>query len=420
MASLATRFFCDRMRHYVKRELTNVSSYHEMSRLIFRRGISQRKRTVNYLIDQPKLFMSHKTANVSFDDPSIQKYVSEILQERHSSKSREGGKFALDQLLKQREQLLTDMKAVSDLMDAGDKEDKELKSLAEAEYISYQSELKDLDDQLFKIIVPRNIHENYSDIIVEISSGAGGQEAMLFAGELLQLYENYANLKGWECFIDSIESSDIGGIKSVSMMIHGQDAYYYMQHEIGVHRVQRVPVTSSAGMIHTSTAAVIVMPQPTEVDIKISEKDIEVEAMRASGPGGQNINKSESAIRIRHLPTGLVVECKEEKTQHRNRNRALIKLRTKLYDIESQKISSQQDTNRRQQLGNRERSAKIRTYNFPQNRITDHRAHVTAHSIREFMEGRSAFQVFHEKLAEQYENELLLQFVSNIKQKYTL
>lgn len=360
--------------------------------------------------------MSQSSVSVSFDDPLMQKYVTDILQEDRHDKSYKKPHFwgALNQLMNQRDQLVKNINLLNELRQGGGG-DKELSALADEEQATYRKELSELDSEILKTILPRNPHENYSDIVVEISSGAGGQEAMLFANELLKLYESYSLLRGWSFFIESIDISDLGGIRSATIFIQGDGAYYYMQNEIGVHRVQRVPITSPSGMIHTSTAAVVVMPQPTEVDIQLSEKDLIIETTRASGPGGQNVNKSESAVRVKHIPTGIIIECQEHKTQHSNRKSALIKLRTKLFDIEIQKQNKEIGSTRQSQLGNRERSAKIRTYNFPQNRVTDHRAQVTTHNIKAFMEGGEAFHNFLENLNENYETQLTVQFIESIK-----
>ncbi|KAK3927304.1 Peptide chain release factor 1-like, mitochondrial [Frankliniella fusca] len=357
-------------------------------------------------------FNDQKFAVVSIDEPPIKKYLSEFLKNPQNEKSALK-KRNIEDLLKQREQALTNINSLNDL-----KQDKEMKELAEEELETYHEALGNLDNEIIKLLVPRSAHEDYSDIAVEISSGAGGQEAMLFAGELLELYENYANFRGWNFVLESVDTSNIGGIRSASFFISGSRSFYHFQNEIGVHRVQRVPITSAKGMIHTSTAAVVVMPQPTQVDIQISEKDLIVETMRASGPGGQNINKTESAVRVKHIPSGLVTECQEGKTQHGNKQIAIMKIRTKLYDLEIQKQTREMNATRQLQLGNRERSAKIRTYNFPQNRITDHRAQVTAHDIKEFMLGGETFHKFVEKVSEQSEIQMIKHFVDIVRQSH--
>lgn len=394
-------------------------SYHVKNKVRSFSRIAQTSSSCGILKPQHSAVYSQNVAPIpiSMDEPCMKKYIEDLIETNKTSKNWKKPHYwqTLLELLAQRETVVANISSLNEL-EHGESTDKELRKLAEEERSSYQNELAELDRDILRTILPENAHESYADIMMEISSGAGGQEAMLFANELLRLYENYAASKGWSFFIESIDKSDIGGIKSASIFIQGEGAYYYLQNEIGVHRVQRVPVTSSAGMIHTSTAAVIIMPQPSEIDVRLEDKDLHIETMRASGPGGQNVNKTESAIRIKHLPSGLVVECQECQSQHRNRELALKKLRTKLFDIEIQKQNKEIKTTRVSQLRNRERSAKIRTYNFPQNRITDHRAHITVHNVKDFMQGGDAFQNFVDSLIEENEKQLVLQFIQDIRE----
>lgn len=385
------------------------SFYHKKRRILTQQLLS---RSVFPL--QPSAFFNeHKRVMVNIDEAPIKKYISEFLTNDDRSSENAVKKLKVEDLMKQREQVIANISSLNDL-----KQDKEMKELAEEELLSSQTELSGLDNEIIKLLVPRNAHENYSDIAVEISSGAGGQEAMLFANELLELYQNYANFRSWNFLLESVDSSDLGGIRSASFFISGSGAFNYFQNEIGVHRVQRVPVTSPKGIIHTSTAAVLVMPQPTEVDIQISEKDLIIETMKASGPGGQHVNKTETAVRVKHVPSGMVTECQEGKSQYRNKEIAIMKIRTKLYDMEIQKQSSELSATRQLQIGNRERSAKIRTYNIPQNRITDHRGQVTAHNVKEFMMGREAFHNFLEKLNEHIDIQTISLFVDNVRHAF--
>ncbi|XP_034236657.1 peptide chain release factor 1 [Thrips palmi] len=393
-----------------------LTSYHVKNKVMCFRRNSETSLWCGFLKPQHSALYSQNAPAVSMDEPCMKKYLSGLIDaSKTKGWKRPNYWYTLLDLLAQRESVLTNISSLNEL-EQGETSDKELRKLAEEELSSYYNELAELDDEILRTILPRSTHENYTDIMMEISSGAGGQEAMLFANELLRLYENYAASQGWTFFIESLDKSDIGGIKSASIFIQGEGAYYYLQNEIGVHRVQRVPVTSTAGMIHTSTAAVIIMPQPSDVDIKLEDKDLVIETMKASGPGGQNVNKTESAIRVRHLPSGLVVECQEQQSQHRNRELALKKLRTKLYDIQIQKQNQEIKTTRVSQLRNRERSAKIRTYNFPQNRITDHRAHITVHNVKEFMQGGDSFQKFVDSLIEENEKQLVLQFIQDLRE----
>ncbi|MBR1441113.1 MAG: peptide chain release factor 1, partial [Lachnospiraceae bacterium] len=225
------------------------------------------------------------------------------------------------------------------------------------------------------------------NVIVEIRAGAGGDEAALFAAELYRMYMHYVESRHWKTETMEMEEIGIGGMKSVTFMVTGQGAYSVLKYESGVHRVQRVPVTESGGRIHTSTASVAVLPEAEEVDIQIDEKDIRIDVMRASGNGGQCVNTTDSAVRLTHYPTGIVIYSQTEKSQLQNRAKAFALLRAKLYDIECQKAHDAEAEARRSQIGTGDRSEKIRTYNFPQGRVTDHRIHLTLYRIDDVMNG---------------------------------
>jgi peptide chain release factor 1 len=224
-------------------------------------------------------------------------------------------------------------------------------------------------------------------VIVEIRAGTGGEEASLFAGELFRMYSRYAERRGWQVEVLTMSQTGLGGLKEAIALISGKQVYSRLKHESGVHRVQRVPATESSGRIHTSTATVAVLPEADDVQIEVNEKDLRVDTFCATGPGGQGVNTTYSAIRITHLPTGTVVQCQDERSQHKNKARAMKVLRSRLLDFEIQKQRDSIAKDRRSQVGTGERSEKIRTYNFPQNRLTDHRVNLTIHRLPEILEG---------------------------------
>ncbi len=258
--------------------------------------------------------------------------------------------------------------------------------LARQEIASLEAEQNGLEEELKKALLPSNPNDR-KDIIMEIRAGTGGNEAALFAADLFRMYSRYAQNHGWKTDVLSLSESGLGGFKEIIFEVKGKGAYSRLKYERGVHRVQRVPVTEASGRIHTSTATVAVLPKAEEVDIDINPDDIKVDVFHSGGAGGQNVNKVATAIRMTHLPTGMVVVCQDERSQLQNKVKALAVLRTRLLDIERQKQEAQITSDRRSQVGSGERAEKIRTYNYPQDRISDHRIDKNLHNLPRFMEG---------------------------------
>ena len=265
-------------------------------------------------------------------------------------------------------------------------EDTDIAALAAEEREQLEGELKRLEQELSLMLAPRDAADA-KNVVMEIRSGTGGEEAALFAAELFRMYQRYCETKGWHLEVISSHPTEIGGMKEIIFSVTGKDVYARLKHESGVHRVQRVPVTEAGGRIHTSTVTVAVLPEAGEVDVEINQNDLKIDLFRASGPGGQHVNKTESAVRITHLPTGLVVSCQDEKSQHKNKARALKVLRARLYDLKLREHASKIDAARRNQVGTGDRSERIRTYNFPQNRVTDHRIGLTLHKLDHILDG---------------------------------
>jgi len=264
--------------------------------------------------------------------------------------------------------------------------DEEMRELAKEELNEAKSRLGELEQKLKILLLPKDPNDD-KNVIVEIRAGAGGEEAALFAAEIYRMYVHYAERRGWKVETLEADETGIGGMKSVNFMVTGAGAYSVLKYESGVHRVQRVPETESGGRIHTSTITVAVMPEAEDVDVQIDEKDIRIDVCRASGAGGQCVNTTDSAVRLTHYPTGIVIYSQTEKSQIQNKEKAFALLRTKLYDLELQKKQDAESEERRSQIGTGDRSEKIRTYNFPQGRVTDHRINLTLYKLDKILDG---------------------------------
>jgi peptide chain release factor 1 len=277
--------------------------------------------------------------------------------------------------------------------------DPEMRKLADAERPALLARKEALEKQLQLALIPKDAMDDH-DAILEIRAGTGGDEAALFAGDLFRMYERYAAKQGWKTEILSISEGSKGGFKEIVAEVHGRGVFAKLKFESGVHRVQRVPDTEASGRIHTSAATVAVLPEVEDVDVDINENDLKIDTMRAQGAGGQHVNKTESAIRITHLPSGIVVFVQEERSQHKNKAKAMTMLRAKLYDQERGRLDAARAAERRGQIGSGDRSERIRTYNFPQGRVTDHRINLTLHKLPQVMEGEALHEIIDSLITE--------------------
>ena len=268
----------------------------------------------------------------------------------------------------------------------GEENDEELLEMAKEELNNCKQKIVELEEDLKILLLPKDPNDD-KNVIVEIRGGAGGDEAALFAAELYRMYAHYAETNRWKVDMMNLNENGIGGFKEVIFMINGKGAYSKLKYESGVHRVQRVPVTESGGRIHTSTATVAIMPEAEDVDVDLDMNDCRIDVFRSSGNGGQSVNTTDSAVRLTHIPTGIVISCQDEKSQLKNKDKAIKILRSKLYELEQEKAQSAEAEARKSQIGTGDRSEKIRTYNFPQGRITDHRIKLTVHQIDAVMDG---------------------------------
>ncbi|MBX3489291.1 peptide chain release factor 1 [Parvibaculum sp.] len=276
---------------------------------------------------------------------------------------------------------------------------RDMAEMAREEIDRLNEELPRLEHELQLMLLPKDAADE-RNVILEVRAGTGGDEAALFAGDLFRMYERYAASQGWSVELISASEGEMGGYKEIIAGISGRGVYAKLKFESGVHRVQRVPVTEGGGRIHTSAATVAVLPEPEEVDVEIDEKDLRIDVFRASGAGGQHVNKTESAVRITHIPTGIVVSQQDEKSQHKNKARAMQLMRAKLYDAERERIDRARSAERKGQVGSGDRSERIRTYNFPQSRVTDHRINLTLHKLDQIIAGEALGELIDALVAE--------------------
>ncbi|CAK1540204.1 unnamed protein product [Leptosia nina] len=358
-------------------------------------------------------------------DPAVQTYLKHLMIEYDTLHTKQRKSFEetrrlheikpIVSVLEQRIALYDSIESLKEL-NKKDDNDEEIKKMIKEEAQIYLARLTEVDDDLKSILLEPCLTNG--GVVLEVTAGAGGQEAMLFAKELFEMYKAYADYKDWEVDIASFEESDIGGVRKASMLVKGLGASELMKMEAGVHRVQRIPVTEKGGRIHTSTVSVAVLPQATEVELNIPERDIIIETKRASGAGGQHVNTTDSAVRLTHTPTGTVVECQEGRSQIKNREIAMEKLRALLLQKQIEEQSSKINNERKSQIGSSNRNEKIRTYNYPQDRVTEHReGGINVPSLKVFMDGGEQLEKLQESLLKQHRYQILMAEVNDFISK---
>lgn len=357
---------------------------------------------------------------ISVSDKNFELYLDKMRSEYYALKlsgnlDREGQKRMhqishLAEMVDQRRVLLNNLRSLDDLKD---EKDPEMVDLMKEEQQVYNQILERLEHDIVHEALNIDDDENYYSLMLEVSAGVGGQEAMLFAHELFDMYCNYSLYKGWSTEVADCETSEVGGVRHATVIVEGANAYRCLRHEGGVHRVQRVPATEKSGRIHTSTVSVAIIPKADEYEVEVSEKDLKVETKRASGAGGQHVNTTDSAVRITHIPTGIVVDSQTDRSQHRNRETALRRLKVLLLRRHANEMLSSIKSTRKSQIGTNERNEKIRTYNFNQDRITDHRIEGgTTHNLKGFLTGGPELDAMINKINESARKKRLMEVIN--------
>lgn len=359
--------------------------------------------------------------DLKINNISLNKYVSKLQKEYQDllqrNEAREKQRILelqpLIQILEERKLIVENLQSLQELLN--DK-DSNMRSIAEEEKKAFERGIEIIDEQIRDALLPLDNSDTYRSIILEVNAGVGGQEAMLFANELFEMYCNFAQYKGWEVQLIEYLPTDIGGIRHASAIISGDSVFRYFKYEAGVHRVQRIPATEKSGRVHTSTASVIALPQPDEIEVTINNSDLKIETKRSSGPGGQHVNTTDSAVRIVHLPTGLAVECQVDRSQIKNRTIAMQKLRALLYQKQLDSQVANLEAVKKLQVRSNFRNEKIRTYNFSQDRITDHRLQgCHFHNLKVFLTGGEPLENLIDKLYKNDRVEQLLSSVNSVK-----